>query len=278
MRSLTSLLGMADGPSTDTVPYLVGGMRLTGRRRAQAAWILADHAMQTRCGAAPALGSWRARRDGGPSNTGSRQRAIAVYARMGFGLPAAPAIPDHLQGHVAELLWHRLIEERTDCKDGRELFQAPPLKADPLESGGDGLVIYKISDGTLVFRLWEIKKHESPTSTVTATIGRASRQLKNRGEEYLAKLAAPETIRDGRLAELFQDIVELWFDGSDRGGVGVSVGTSTAHVASSPVSFRAVRRAFPHYSRPGQAEGILVAVPDFPAFAEQVRGIVWSGL
>jgi hypothetical protein len=102
--------------------------------------------------------------------------------------------------------------------------------------------------------------------------------LKARGEEYLAKLAAPETIRDGPMAELFQEIVELWFDGSDRGGVGVSVGTSTTHVASAPVSFRAVRRAFPYYSQPGQAEGILVAVPDFPSFAEQVREIVWSGL
>lgn len=277
-QSLTSLLAMADGPTTESVPYFIGGLQLTGQRRERAAWILADHAMQTRCGAAPALGSWRARRDGGPPNTGTRQRAIEVYARMGFGLSAAPAIPDHLQGHVAELLWHRLIEERTVCDDGRELVQAPPLKADPLESGGDGLVIYKISDGTLVFRLWEIKKHESQTSNLTAAIGRASRQLKTRGEEYLAKLAAPETIRDGPLAELFQDIVELWLDGSDRGGVGVSVGTSAKYVASASVSFKSVRRAFPHYSRRGQTEGILVAVPDFPAFAERVREIVWSGL
>jgi hypothetical protein len=269
---------MGDGPATDTVSYVVGGKQLTGRRRIQAASILADHAMQTRCGAAPALDSWRARRDGGPPNAGTRKRAIGVYARMGFGLPTAPAIPDHLQGHVSELLWHRLIQERATCSDGRELFQAPPLKADPLESGGDGLVIYKISDGTLVFRLWEIKKHESPTTTVTATIGRASRQLKTRGEEYLAKLAAPETAVDGPLAELFQDIVELWLDGSDRGGVGVSVGTSTTYIVPTPVSFRAVRRSFPHYSQPGQAEGILVAVPDFPGFAEKVREIVWSGL
>jgi hypothetical protein len=277
-QSLTSLLAMTHGPAGDSVPYIVGGRQLTGRRRGRAAWILADHAMQTRCGTAQALASWRIRRDGGPPNTGNRKRAIEVFVRMGFGLPAAPAVPDHLQGHVAELLWHRLIQERTVCTDGRELVQAPPLKADPLESGGDGLVIYKISDGTLVFRLWEVKKHESSTSTVTATIGRASRQLKTRGEEYLAKLVSPETIRHGPVAELFQDIVELWLDGSDRGGVGVSVGTSATHVASAPVSFRAVRRAFPHYSQPGQAEGILVAVPDFPAFAERVREIVWNGL
>jgi hypothetical protein len=78
----------------------------------------------------------------------------------------------------------------------------------------------------LVFRLWEIKKHESQ-DMISATIRRASKQLSSRGQECLAKLAGPETVEQaGPLGELHAEIVELWLDGSDRAGVGVSVGTS----------------------------------------------------
>jgi hypothetical protein len=40
-----------------------------------------------------------------------------------------------------------------------------PVKPDPLEHGGDGLVIYQNASGVLVFRLWEIKKHQPERPT-----------------------------------------------------------------------------------------------------------------
>ena len=86
---------------------------------------------------------------------------------------------------------------------------AHSVKPDPLEPGGDGLVIYEAVGGTLVFRLWEIKKHESQ-DMISATIRRASKQLSSRGQEYLAKLAGPETAEQaGPLGELHAEIVEL---------------------------------------------------------------------
>jgi len=244
-----------------------------------AAQLLADDAMRIRCGKSPVLARWRARRDGGPPETGAPAEAVRAYAGIGFGLPGAPANDDHLQGHVAELLWNRLIQERLVCRDRRRLVHAHSVKPDPLEPGGDGLVVYEIDDGTLVFRLWEIKKHESQTKRVSATIRRASKQLSSRGQEYLAKLAGPETVEQaGPLGDLYADIVELWLDGSDRAGAGVSVGTSAQHAPTGPQAFGSIGTAFPHFTRVGQRESIIVAVPDFPGFARRVREIVWSGL
>jgi hypothetical protein len=242
-----------------------------------AAQMLADDAMQIRCGDSPTLASWRARRDGGPPHPATRAQAVAVFAAIGFGLPDSPADEDHLQGHVAELLWGRLVNERTVCDDGRKLVYATPVKADSQERGGDGLVVYSIEDSTFVFRLWEIKKHDS-TNLVSATISRASRQLVRRGKEYLAKLAGPETAREGPLGQLFADMVELWLDSSDRAGVGVSVGTSASHAPSNPRAFGSVATTFPKFTQPGQTEAIVVAVPDYRLFAERVREIVWTGL
>ena len=276
--ALTPLLAMTDSPGPCDVEYAIGGQHLTGADRELAAWLLADDAMRIRCGRSPALARWRARRDGGPAVTGPPAEAVRAYAGIGFGLPGAPAPDDHLQGHVAELVWNRLIQERAVCRDRRKLVHAHPVKPDPLEPGGDGLVIYETDAGILVFRLWEIKKHESDKA-ISATIGRASRQLSSRGQEYLAKLAGPETVEQaGPLGKLYADLVELWLDGSDRAGAGVSVGTSAQHAPRRPLAFRSIATAFPHFTGTGQREGIIVAVPDFPGFAGRVREIVWSGL
>ena len=277
--SLTSLLAMAEGPAGSNVDYVVGGQQLADAELEAAAEMLADDAMQIRCGQSPVLARWRARRDGGPSATGAAAAAVRTYAGLGFGLPDAPANDDHLQGLVAELLWNRLIQERLVCRDKRRLVHAHSVKPDPLEPGGDGLVVYEVDGGTLVFRLWEIKKHESQNK-ISATIRRASRQLSSRGQEYLAKLAGPETVAQvGPLGELYADIVvELWLDGSDRAGAGVSVGTSVQHAQARPQALGSIATAFPHFTRAGQREGIIVAVPDFPGFARRVREIVWSGL
>jgi hypothetical protein len=204
-----------------------------------------------------------------------------VFARIGFGLPSDPAPDDHLQGHVAELLWNRLVQERTELGDGRRLVHMDSAKADVTEPGADGLVVYRVAGGTLVFRLWEIKKHDSPTTAVSATIARASRQLSERAEEYIGKLAGPGTMEHGgALGELYAELVELWLDRSDRAGAGVSVGTSSRYAppARRTSVFDSLATAFPRFQMPGQLEGMIVAVPDFPGFAARVREIVWSGL
>jgi hypothetical protein len=281
--SLTSLLALTESPAPSEVEYVIGGQTLAATDRETAAQLLADDAMRIRCGESPVLARWRARRDGGPPETGAAAAAVRAYAGIGFGLPETPGSDDddrqhHLQGLVAELVWNRLIQERLVCRDKRRLVHAHSVKPDPLEPGGDGLVIYETDGGTLVFRLWEIKKHESQ-SRVSATIRRASKQLSSRGQEYLAKLAGPETVEQaGPLGELYAEMVELWLDGSDRAGAGVSVGTSEQHAPTRPGAFKSIAAVFPQFTGAGQLESIIVAVPDFPEFARRVREIVWSGL
>lgn len=277
-QTLTSLLAMVESPGGCQVAYVVGGQELIGAGREAAAQLLADDAMRIRCGDSPVLARWRARRDGGSPLTAVQRAAVEVYVGIGFGLPGAPANDDHVQGHVAELLWNRLMQEGVVCCNNRQIVHAHSVKPDPLEPGGDGLVIYEIDGGTLVFRLWEIKKHDAKTK-VSATIRRASKQLSSRGKEYLAKLAGPDTVdQGGPLGALYANIVELWLDWSDRAGVGISVGTSSQYAPTGPGAFNSIVKAFPRFNQPGQLESIVVAMPDFPAFTERVREIVWSGL
>ncbi len=276
--NLTLLLNLAASPDGTGVEYVIGGQQLDGFERECAAQALADDAMVIRC-PSPVLLRWRKRRDGGPADPSSRGQAVAIYASIGFGTVEDPANDDHLQGLVAELLWNRLVKERLVCRDGRRLMHAHSVKADPLEPGGDGLVIYETLGRTLVFRLWEIKKHQAQSSGLASTINRASKQLSTRGHEYLAKLAAPETLaHGGRMGELYADMIELWLDRSERAGVGVSVGTSKEFGTLQPRSFNSISSAFPNFNRPGQVEAMVIALPEFPAFARRVREIVWSGL
>lgn len=276
--TLTSLLALTPGPANGKVEYVIGGQTLAPAAREQAAQMLADDAMALRCGdPSPALERWRAVRDGKPPASTVSAATVETYASIGFGLPSKPKDTTHLQGLVAELLWNRLLKERTTCSGGRALVKAHSVKPDPLEPGGDGLVVYKVG-ATYVFRLWEIKKHEAQ-SGVSSTINRASKQLAGRGSEYLAKLAGPETVQQrGPLGAFYAQVVELWLDGSDRAGVGVSVGTSDRHAPSRPAAFKSIATVFPQFAAAGQREGVVVAVPDFPRFAERVRMIVWSGL
>ena len=69
-----------------------------------------------------------------------------------------------------------------------------PVKPDPLEHGGDGLVIYQDATGILVFRLREIKRHQpEQQARVSATIWRASNQLSEGGVSILPNLRPRDT-------------------------------------------------------------------------------------
>lgn len=277
--TLTSMMAFKPGPAGCGVQYVIGGQTISGPDREAAAQILAEDAMRIRCGKSPILDRWMARRDRRNPGANSTDDVVATYVSIGFGLPGKnPATPDHLQGLVAELLWNRLISERAVCADGRQLVKAHSVKPDPLEPGGDGLVIYVVG-GTFVFRLWEIKKHDAPSQPISATIRRASKQLASRGNEYLAKLAGPETIEQGgQLGDFYAELVELWLDGSDRAGVGVSVGTSESFAPTRSAAFNSIMTEFPQFNHAGQTESVIVALQDFPGFAARVREIVWSGL
>ncbi|MDB5059555.1 MAG: hypothetical protein JWO59_3027 [Chloroflexi bacterium] len=283
--TMTDLLAIAAWPESADCSYMFGGLRATDSDLHTVARIIADEAMRLRCGASPALAKWRARRDragGAVEPNEIARREIEVFVAPVFGLPddgeeELAKLTDHVQGFVAELLWNRLIQDRAQCPDGRALVHTEEIKGDPTGTGGDGFVVYEIADGTLVFRLWEIKKHVSK-SPISATIKRAANQLSDHGARYLAMLTGPGTKYEGALGQLYGDLVKLWLEASPRAGIGVSIATSAEYAPDSHLAFTNIAPVFPQFPGEGQREALMVAVTDFPAFAERVRKIVWTGL
>jgi hypothetical protein len=197
VSSLTDLLSIADYP-TDGCEVVHGVPSLSPDKQEVLAHILADDAMSVRCGASPVLATWRKHRDSGLAYTDQQRRQVEVFANLGFGLRSKPRSDTHLRGHVAELIWRRLIEERDPCLDGRRKEYLHQLKGEPTEPGADGFVVYRTRADTLVFRLWEVKKFEG-SDDVISTVQKACRQLRDEGARYLALLAGPGSLQPGDL-------------------------------------------------------------------------------
>jgi hypothetical protein len=241
-----------------------------------AAWIVADHIMQTRTNGSAAYALWLTKATTSPGITLSdRDRDVVdAFIRPAFGLPEHPRPDDHLQGYIAEALWHLLTLEFTD--ETRTLRNIDPPSWTTTEPGGDGLAVYEVAPGVLVFRLWEIKK-TTGRSHVSATIRKASSQLSSNGIEYLAKCTAyGSRSEDAEIAALYAQLPELWRDDDQRAGIGVAIATSRVK-APTRRSFGALRRAFPSMAAAQRLEGLIVALGDYSDFCERVREIAWSG-
>ena len=273
--SLTSLLGLAYSPPSAKCVYVVAGGTAGPTELAAAARMLADDAMALRCGASPVLETWRGRAAGGPTLPARDRQAVEAFARDTFGVPSDPGDPNLIQGFVAELLWHRLTRECTAPGGGRRLFHIHDLSWSAYQQGGDGLVVYEVSGGQLVFRLWEVKKHEA-AAHLSRTVTRACKQLDVNALRYLAQYTGYGSTLTGPLGRLYAELVPMWIDDDPRSGIGVSIATSKVH-SPKRAAFGGVTTAFPKL-KPTQREGVIVAVGDFSAFAVTVRDAVWTGL
>ena len=257
---------------------LIGLSADVAEQRAAVAWIVADAIMKERCGHTRVYGMWRDAATSGNKLLGEDAELAKPCIRPVFGLPpAGSAADDHVPGYVGEWLWYLLTKEEVIPDQQLALLDAPSWSV--TEGGGDGFAVHRISSGTdttLIFRLWEIKKFTG-VGSVSATITDAATQLASRSEEYLAKISWANAKLPGDLGRLMSELTELWMRADPRGGAGVSVSTNTATV---PVraAFTQVPTYLPRLVHPGQLRGLIIAVNDFTAFAEQVRGYVWSAL
>jgi hypothetical protein len=241
--------------------------------RLTAVAIVADTAVKWQCrGATHHYDAWRDAVAQGTELPPDRKRKVIPFIKPAFGLPDAPPLADHLQGHVAECVWYILAGENVPAGLTLRSIEGPSFLV--TTPGGDGLVVYQRGDDVLIFRLWEIKKHDS-TQGVSRTVSRALRQLDEKAEEYLAQLTTLADTYDPDVGELYAALSDLWIDRDGRAGAGVAVSTSDQHLPRS--CFGRMHTRFPELSV-GQLDGLVVALGGFPAFAVDVRDRIWSAL
>jgi hypothetical protein len=241
--------------------------------RQTAVAIVADAAVRWQCrGAVQHYDAWRAAVAQGTQLPAEAERKLVPFIKPAFGLPSDPPLADHLQGHVAEYVWYILARENVPAGLTLRTIEGPSFLV--TTPGGDGLVVYQRGDDVLIFRLWEVKKHDSMDG-VSRTVSRALRQLDEKAEEYLAQLTTLAVTYDADVAQLYAALSDLWLDRDERAGAGVAVSTSDQYLPRT--CFGRMHTRFPALSV-DQLDGLVVALGDFPAFASSVRDRIWSAL
>jgi hypothetical protein len=232
--------------------------------------------MKARCGVATDVyDRWRARATGGEALDPIDREVLETFVEPSIGLPGDPRSLDHLEGAVAEFIWYLAALARPPA--GRQIrhIEKPSLLAS--EPGGDGLVIYEMAaDQSLIFRLWEVKKHTGGGG-VSPVIRRACLQLSGRGKRYFAKYASQgEYLPDQDLVALYAQLGERWIRSDRSAGAGVAIATSESNTPTR--AFSRMYTHFPQFSSGDQLEGLVAGIGDFGQFAQQVRTVLWSGL
>jgi hypothetical protein len=241
--------------------------------RQTAVAIVADAAVKWQCrGASQQYHGWKQAVAQGTHLPADQSRKLAPFIKPAFGLATKPLPDDHLQGHVAEYVWFILVQENLPAGLTLRTIEGPSFSV--TTPGGDGLAVYQRSDAVLVFRLWEIKKHESAMH-LSRTVARACKQLDKSADVYLAELTTLADTYEPRVAQLYAALSDLWIDRDERAGAGVAVSTSDAHLPTR--CFGSMHKSFPDLSVE-QMQGLVVGLGDFPAFVRAVRDRVWSAL
>jgi len=272
--SLTSLLEVVQGAQRGSCVWRKGEVDQAAPEALEAAaWTVAETGVRARCaGAVASFSAWRRRATGGAVLSPNERAALVAFVSAGFGVPEAQRSADHVEGHVAELVWFLLTqEEHRDDRDLRHIERPSFYVTSP---GGDGLAVYD-EPGALTFRLWEIKKHTG-SSHLSSTTARAYKQLADHAPRYLAQYTSTGAGHQGDLGKLYAELVQLWLDAAPQAGAGVAVATSKSH--SPRRCFSTMGQHLPHFDDPGRLEGLVTAIGDFSDFTRQVRDVVWTGL
>lgn len=248
--------------------------RIIGRDRGKVAQLVAAHIVTRLLEPNPdGLAAWTARHGGGPPHDEPTKEMLEAYLVSDF---ADEGNETRLQGAVVEHLWACMAE-------GLHGIWGTPIHVEHdhfsvIDHGGDGLSLYDTDTSDLRFRLWESKRHDSETRSVTDAVTGASGQLKDKAAEYLARMSKPLQLNgDQRIQQLAGKIVKLWTTQAPTAGVGVSVGTAAKdELPDHP--FQGLCRTFSHFRDPGRREGLIIEIPDLAAFARTVRAEILKGI
>jgi hypothetical protein len=223
------------------------------RVAAEIAWL--------RCGGAPQYyDAWVSRYQGGPPHGADLLACLAAFlGSESVGTADDPAPQVHLDGFVAEHVWHLLLVEDA-------LGRGIPLRVDRpdwsvTDSGGDGLAIYDMA-GTLSFRLWESKAHTGE-GTVRDVVNGAARQIDSKALRYLARFSKiGQTLEQPALRLFYGRLVEFWRTSDAAAGGGISVSTASEDIAD---CFGGIGNYW-SFANFDQRQGMVVVIQEFSAF------------
>ena len=244
-----------------------------GEKRNQAAFRVSLDIAWHRCGGAPQyFNAWMARYQGGPSHDPELLKCLEAFVGSeSIGTPAAPGYDSHVEGLVAEHIWHLLTNENT-------LAFGPPVRVDGpgwsvTDPGGDGLAVYR-RDDILVFRLWESKAHTG-SGPVREVVNGACQQVDDKALRYLARYSkVGQSLPDPELQQFYGHLPEMWRTAAREAGGGISVSTASAAIEDSFQGFPAYWR----FTHDDQRQGLVVTIDDYADFARLVREHLWKGL
>ena len=240
--------------------------------------VLADRIMEVRC-PGHHYAAWVDHRDNGIPLPAPVISALPFFIGKIFGTPGQEPLRDYLQGYVAEALWKFLSQEHGH----RYPVVCIEWGWDPTDPGPDGLLVHRLDDDALGFRLWEVKK-STGASGIAPVIQAASSQVSERAGFYLARLSkagpspvAPEAQElTPELQELFDYLVEHWLNADPNAAAGVSIASSPQRIPDP--CFHQLPQTLPDFETPSRLRGLWIVIPDFSSFCDSVRRVVWNGL
>lgn len=248
------------------------GLRPVGR--AAVAWIIADAAMKSRCGNSNAYSLWRLAALADTNLTSTEREVVTAFVESVFGLPPNGKSEDHLVGHIAEWMWYICASEAVN--PARTPVVLEPPKFNVTEPGADGFIVFRdTATDEHYYRLWELKKHTG-IGPISSTVNTAYSQLRTNAMRYLAQQVSIYSTTNGPVGELCSSLVEFWLESHERAGVGVGVASATTQPPNR--CFTTMGKNFPGFDKPGQLEGLLLAVEDLLEIAKDVRGYLWIAL
>ena len=226
---LTDVLPLQEHGGTGRCKWFRGVLSASATADVEtAAAIVADAAVEWQCrGAEPRYQAWRQAVTEGRSMPPEESRRLTPFIQPAFGLPSKPRPPEHVQGLVAEYVWYILARENLPAELQLRRIEGPGFSV--TTPGGDGLIVYEQKDTTLIFRLWEIKQHDSQTH-ISRTVGRAYSQLSENAEFYLAQLTTLADNYPADLAQLYGGLADLWLERDPSAGAGVAISTSDRYL------------------------------------------------
>lgn len=248
-------------------------VHLPAVNRAIAALRVATHIAWQRCGGAPQyFEAWLARHEGGPPHPPELLDCLEAFlCSESVGTRDERADDKHLEGFVAEHIWHLLTLENA-------LTYGIPVRIDGpdwsvTDSGGDGLAVYR-PDGALVFRLWESKAHVGD-GAVRDVVNGACRQVTSKALRYLARFSkVGQSLGDRELQEFYGQLPELWRRAAREAGGGIAVSTASDAITDCFGNYA----SYWEFTHDDQRQGLVVAIEDYATFAQLVREELWNGL